>query len=80
MIPRAPTLTDVVAVTLDPAVDRTPAQRVHRVKRGDTLYSLARLYRTTVAAIKDWNRLRSNLIRVGQRLTIFEGPPTIATN
>jgi LysM repeat protein len=53
---------------------------VHRVKRGDTLFSIARLYRTTVAAIKDWNRLRSNLILVGQRLTIFNEAATTATH
>jgi LysM repeat protein len=57
-----------------------PASRVHRVKRGDTLFSIARLYRTTVAAIKDWNRLRSDSIQVGQRLTIFNKPPAVATN
>lgn len=44
---------------------------VYRVKRGDTLSSIARLYRTTVASLKTWNRLRGNAIQVGQRLTIF---------
>jgi membrane-bound lytic murein transglycosylase D len=48
-----------------------PDSLVYRVKRGDTLYSIARVYRTTVAAIKSWNKLRSNSIQIGQRLTIF---------
>ena len=50
-----------------------PAQAslVYRVKRGDTLFSIAKLYRTTVASLKTWNRLQSNSIKVGQRLTIF---------
>jgi membrane-bound lytic murein transglycosylase D len=52
---------------------------VYRVKRGDTLFSIAKLYRTTVASLKTWNRLRSNAIRVGQRLTIFVDQP-LATN
>ena len=58
-----------------------PAQAslVYRVKRGDTLFSIARLYRTTVASLKTWNRLRSNSIQVGQRLTIFTRNTT-ATN
>jgi membrane-bound lytic murein transglycosylase D len=47
--------------------------RVHRVKRGETLFSIARLYRTTVTAIREWNRLGGTTIRVGQRLTIRSG-------
>jgi membrane-bound lytic murein transglycosylase D len=60
-----------------------PAQAslVHRVKRGDTLFSIAKLYRTTVASLKTWNSLRTNSIQVGQRLTIFtERRPATATN
>ena len=49
----------------------TPAPLTYRVKRGDTLFSIARVYRTTVASLKTWNRLRTNSIQVGQRLTIF---------
>jgi membrane-bound lytic murein transglycosylase D len=44
---------------------------VHRVKSGDTLSSIARQYGTTVAQLKKWNSLRSNTLRVGQRLTIW---------
>jgi membrane-bound lytic murein transglycosylase D len=59
-----------------------PAQAslVYRVKRGDTLFSIARVYRTSVASLKTWNRLRSNSIQVGQRLTIFTQRPATATN
>jgi membrane-bound lytic murein transglycosylase D len=53
---------------------------VHRVKRGETLASIARLYRTSVASLKQWNKLRSNALMVGQRLTIFPKVQTIATN
>ena len=52
---------------------------VHRVKRGDTLTSIARLYRTTVASLKQWNRIRGNAIQIGQQLTIFRTRAT-ATN
>jgi len=53
--------------------DARPASSrvVHRVKRGDTLFGIARLYDTTVEKIKTWNRLRSNRISAGDRLTIF---------
>jgi LysM repeat protein len=49
---------------------------IHVVQRGDTLYSIARRYGTTVDAIKRANRLPSDRIYVGQRLTIpVNGPP-----
>jgi membrane-bound lytic murein transglycosylase D len=47
---------------------------VYRVKSGDSLYSIARANRISVAALKEWNRLRSNNIRPGQRLTIYSNP------
>jgi membrane-bound lytic murein transglycosylase D len=62
------------------AGEPTQASLIYRVKRGDTLSSIARLYRTTVASLKTWNRLRSNSIQVGQRLTIFTERPSTATN
>jgi membrane-bound lytic murein transglycosylase D len=46
------------------------ARVVYRVKRGDTLSSIARAFETTVAAIKRSNRLLSNRITIGDRLTI----------
>jgi membrane-bound lytic murein transglycosylase D len=52
----------------------TPLQQtklVYRVKRGDTLASIARGFQVTTAALKKWNGLQTNLIRVGQQLTIL---------
>ncbi len=50
----------------------TDGQRiVHKVKSGETIGAIARRYRTTVANIKKWNGLKSNTIRVGQRLYIY---------
>jgi LysM repeat protein len=47
------------------------ADPVHVVRRGDTLYSLARRYGTTVNAIVQANGLRNrNWIYVGQRLVV----------
>jgi membrane-bound lytic murein transglycosylase D len=59
-----------------------PAQAslVYRVKRGDTLFSIAKLYRTTVASLMTWNRLRTNAIQVGQRLKIFTERTATATS
>ncbi len=43
----------------------------HKVRSGDVLGSIARQYGVRISDIKSWNRLRSNLIRVGQRLSIW---------
>ncbi len=42
----------------------------YSVKKGDSLYSIARKFRTSVTKIKKVNKLRSNLIRPGKRLLI----------
>ena len=44
---------------------------VYRVKSGDYLGKIATNHGTTVAKIKKWNNLKSNDIRVGQRLIIY---------
>lgn len=46
------------------------ADRVHRVRRGDTLIRIARHFDVPVATLKRANRLRSDRIRVGMRLRI----------
>ena len=48
----------------------TTGDRYYVVKRGNTLYSIARWYGTTVQALRAANGLRSNTIYVGQRLRI----------
>jgi membrane-bound lytic murein transglycosylase D len=47
-----------------------PTRVVHRVKSGETLYSIAQKYNTSVSAVRQSNQLRGNTIKVGQRLTI----------
>ena len=42
----------------------------YRVKRGDTLFSIAQLFNTTVDRLKSLNRLRTSRIAVGDRLTV----------
>ena len=58
-------------------------QITYRVKSGDYLGKIASRYGTTVAKIKKWNNLKSNDIRVGQRLIIYRGgnaPATTSTS
>jgi len=42
----------------------------HKIRRGDSLWRLARKYHTTVANLKRWNQLRGSRIHPGQRLIV----------
>ena len=53
---------------------------VYRVRRGDTLGSIARVFQTSVASLKKWNSLRTNTLKVGQRLTILTTTDALATH
>ena len=83
LVPSPPTLllaasTDTTPPTVASATvtDGAPTELAYRVRPGDTLYDLARQFRTTVTALRAWNHLSGNIIRVGDRLTIFEGRTT----
>lgn len=43
----------------------------YTVRSGDTLIEIAGKHGVTVGNIKSWNSLRSNTIKIGQKLTIF---------
>ena len=47
----------------------------YRVRSGDYLGKIARSYGVRVSQIKSWNGLRSNNLRIGQRLTIYPRKP-----
>jgi membrane-bound lytic murein transglycosylase D len=45
---------------------------IYQVKEGDTLSSIARLFKTTVASLRTWNpRLSGDQLVAGQRLTVY---------
>jgi membrane-bound lytic murein transglycosylase D len=62
----------IVGPAAVPTVGRAAASRpvTYRVKRGDTLFSIAKLFDTTVAKLRSLNRLSSSHISVGDRLTV----------
>ena len=43
---------------------------VYTVKKGDTLYSIAKKYNTSVDEIKRYNNLQSNLLNIGDKIVI----------
>ena len=52
---------------------------IYKVRSGDVLGSIAQRYKVRVSDIKKWNKLNSNMIRVGQRLNIWIYPGTRST-
>jgi len=55
-----------------PAAMSNRVKTTYEVKRGDTLASIAHLFKTTVASLRSWNpRLPANQLFAGQRLTVY---------
>ena len=57
-----------------PAVASVNSDRikvVYEVKQGDTLASIARVFKTTVASLQTWNRIAGTTIRTGDKLTVY---------
>ena len=49
-----------------------PQKKIYIVKYGDTLSEIAVKHRVKMSKIKSWNKLKSNFIRVGQKLVIYK--------
>ena len=50
----------------------------HTVKKGESLASIAKKYHVSVSNIKNWNRMKSNTIHAGQKLTIYRSGAPMA--
>ena len=50
----------------------------YRVRSGDYLGKIARKYGVRVSQLKRWNGLRSNNLKIGQRLSIFPRKPMVS--
>lgn len=50
-------------------IKSTPKRQIkHRVSRGETLYSISRMYEVSIDKVKKWNGLGSNKLSAGQQL------------
>lgn len=67
-------VTQPAATTSAPA-DSVVIQQTYVVKKGDTLFSIAKSYNTTVDDLKSRNNLGNNDIKVGQTLYVVGTPP-----
>ena len=69
------------AIVADVLKETTPLaatvkeRRTYQVKRGDTLSAIARKTGTTIAQLKNWNKLRSTNLQVGTRLYVQRPVP-----
>ena len=53
---------------------------IHRVRRGDTLSSIARRYNVVAGQLAKWNLMQmSDVLRLGQKLKIWTGGPPTAS-
>ena len=55
---------------VEPKPEKTVAVKYHKVRRGETLGSIARRYGISVSQLKRWNGLRSNTAKVGKTLKV----------
>ncbi len=53
-------------------------QKVHVVRRGESLGRIARMYRCYVSQLIRWNNLSSSRIYPGQKLVVFGAPDVVA--
>ncbi|MBL0313295.1 MAG: LysM peptidoglycan-binding domain-containing protein [Holophagaceae bacterium] len=68
---RLPGTSKVSKVDVPPVIATpTQAPQFHSVRRKETLFSIANRYGVTAAQLRQWNHLRSNRVRVGQRLRV----------
>ena len=51
-------------------VETVPSYITYKIVSGDSLYSIAKKYNTTVDSIKNFNNLTSNILSIGQTLKI----------
>jgi len=54
-----------------PQIFKNDTKIRYRVKNGDYLGRIARKYGVRVSQLKQWNGLRSNNLKIGQRLTVY---------
>jgi LysM repeat protein len=78
---------EFVETTVSPVVDNSqvvppppPVVEYHIVKRGDTVFNIAKRYGRNVAQITAWNRVKHNRIRLGQKLRVAPPPANATTD
>jgi membrane-bound lytic murein transglycosylase D len=66
------------ATPADAVADATPTRVFYRVRKGDTLYAIARRHGVTIEDLRGWNNLRGSALSIGTRLSIQTTRPAAA--
>lgn len=64
------TLILTIVLLISGANEGFASSATYKVKKGDTLYKISQMHNTTVAKLKSWNNLKSDLIFPNQKLSI----------
>jgi len=64
------TLILTIVLLISGANEGFASSSTYKVKNGDTLYKISQMHNTTVAKLKSWNNLKSDLIFPNQKLSI----------
>jgi LysM repeat protein len=54
--------------------------KMHKVKKGESLYTIAKEYNVSESQLKEWNNLNSNKLKLGQELSIKSEKDTKKSN
>ena len=66
-----PNLTNGPDDDLEAVVMRKPRKITHAVRRGETLSEIAEKYNVAAYDVRQWNKMRSATVKLGQKLTIL---------
>lgn len=69
-VPGATTAATPPAARVHTVSRTTAATRTHTIRKGDTLYALAKRYNTSVDALRKLNQLKGSALSTGQRLRV----------
>ena len=58
--------------TYNPKTDNDSKSIHHKVKSGESFYTIAKIYGCSVEELKDWNRKSGNKIKVGEKIVIMQ--------
>ncbi len=68
-----------MALFVSGANESSAASSTYTVKKGDNLYRISVAHKTTIANLKAWNNLKTNVIHPNQKLAIKAGGKVAAT-
>lgn len=65
-----------------PSASSSPQQteKIHVVKKGETLDKISKMYKCSIADLKKWNNLKTNTIKIGQKLKVYSSKKQSSNN